>query len=137
MKNKLLSLALGIMSSLICINLQANIKNANPGNYLSFINSLVPGDTLNLAAGNYVNNLKLTGLNGTNSQPIVITGQGNTTVFQGQSCCNTVSITQCSYLIIRNLQLDGLNQEVDAIKGEGTAGNWAHHITLEYLNIME
>lgn len=136
MVNKLLILAIGIMSSLICINIQAKIINANPANYTGFLNSLIPGDTLNLAAGNYLNNLKLTGLNGTNLQPIVITGQGNTTIFQGQSCCNTVSITQCSYLIIKNLQLDGLNEEVDAIKGEGTTGNWAHHITLEYLSII-
>jgi len=136
MNKKLLSLAVGILSSLICLNLQANIKNANPANYTGFLNSLVPGDTLNLASGNYVNNLKLTGLNGTSSQPIVITGQGNNTVFQGQSCCNTVSITQSSYIIIKNLQLDGLNQTIDAVKGEGTTGNWAHHITLEYLTIV-
>ncbi len=136
MNIKLLSLTVGIMSSLFCINLQANIKNANPGNYTGFLNSLAPGDTLNLAAGNYINNLKLTGLNGTSYEPIVITGQGNTTIFQAQSCCNTVSITQCSYLIIKNLQLDGMNQAVDAVKGEGTTGNWAHHITLEYLSII-
>lgn len=31
--------------------------------------------------------------------------------------------------------LDGLNQNIDAVKGEGSAGNWAHHITIEYLEI--
>jgi hypothetical protein len=114
----------------------ANFINANSLNYTSFLSLLTAGDTLNLASGTYVNNLTLNGRNGTLAQPIVIMGNGNSTNFQGQACCNTVSITQCSYVIIRNMQLDGLNQFVDAVKAEGTIGNWAHHITIEYLDII-
>ena len=116
----------------------ANFITANPSNYTSFLSSLVAGDTLYLTSGTYTNNLTLNNLTGTFAQPIVIMGSSAlyTTIFQGQSCCNTVSITQCSYVVIKNLQLDGMNLAVDGVKGEGTAGNFAHHITLEYLNII-
>jgi hypothetical protein len=117
---------------------KANFISANASNYTSYLGSLVAGDTLYLAAGTYVNNLTINNRNGTAGQPIVIMGDAAlyNTVFHANSCCNTVSITKCSYVVIKNLQLDGLNLAVDAVKGEGTVGNWAHHITLEYLNII-
>src|SRR4051812_4262552 len=127
MKKQYVLLVLAVF--LIAKNGRANFITATPGNYTSFLSSLVAGDTLLLTAGNYSNNLTLNNINGSGSQPIVIMGVGNATVVQGQSCCNTVSITKCSYLIIRNFKLDGVNQFVDALKAEGTAGNWAHHIT--------
>jgi hypothetical protein len=117
---------------------RANFISATPANYVSYLSTLAAGDTLYLAPGTYTSNLTLNGRNGTAAQPIVIMGDANlySTVFNAQSCCNTVSITQCSYLVIKNLKLDGLNLLVDAVKGEGTTNNWAHHITLEYLNIV-
>ncbi|HYV94385.1 MAG TPA: T9SS type A sorting domain-containing protein [Chitinophagales bacterium] len=126
------------ISLLISQTVSANLITANSGNYTTYLNSLNPGDTLYLTAGTYLSDLTLNGQNGDSSHPIVIMGSAilYTTIFQAQSCCNTVSITQCSYLIIKNLQLDGMNIAVDAVKAEGTAGNWAHHITLEYLNII-
>ncbi len=117
--------------------LDARMIPANGANYSTKLFALIAGDTLALAAGSYTGNLALNNLKGTYLDPIVIMGQANwTTIFQAQSCCNTVSITQCAYLVIRDLQLDGLNVPVDAIKGEGTTGNWAHHITLENLSIV-
>ena len=127
------------MLALCCFwaeNIQAKSIPANAANYTTFLSTLVAGDTLYLASGTYLNNLTLNGRNGTQAQPIVIIGNGNSSHFQGQSCCNTVSITQCSFLVIKNFQLDGLNQNIDAVKAEGTANNWAHHITIEYLNII-
>jgi hypothetical protein len=115
----------------------ARLITADPGTYTGYLQGLLPGDTLLLAAGRYRNNLTLKNLNGTAEAPIVITGSMPlcSAVFEAQSCCNTVSITMCSYLVIRNLGLSGGGVDVDAVKGEGTAGNWAHHITLEYLDI--
>lgn len=136
MKYTLLSLFNLCLLLLYTTRITANWIPANPSNYTSFLNTLKADDTLFLASGTYIHNLTLNGRNGTSTKPIVILGNGNSTVFQGQSCCNTVSITKCSYLIIKNLQLDGLQQNVDAVKAEGTVGNWAHHITLEYLHIM-
>ncbi|MBI5647310.1 MAG: hypothetical protein HY962_10295 [Ignavibacteriae bacterium] len=123
---------------LIGAHAEARLIQADPSNYRSFLSTLRAGDTLSLAAGTYTQDLALSGLNGTADAPIVITGSPvrYTTVFLARACCNTVSITQCSYLVIRNLELNGNGVEVDAVKGEGTAGNWAHHITLEYLNIV-
>jgi len=71
--------------------------------------------------------LTLKSINGTIVSPIVI--MGNSAIFLGQACCNIVSITKCSYLIIKDLKLDGLSQNIDAIKAEETTDNWAHHIT--------
>ncbi|MFA6235340.1 MAG: T9SS type A sorting domain-containing protein [Bacteroidota bacterium] len=111
---------------------------ATPADYTDYLTTLVAGDTLALAAGTYTRDLTLRDLSGTENDPIVIMGSSPlyTTVFVARSCCNTVSITRCAYVIIKNLELSGGGVEVDAVKGEGTAGNWAHHITLEYLNIV-
>jgi hypothetical protein len=111
---------------------------ATPADYTDYLTTLVAGDTLLLAAGTYTRDLTLRDLSGTKNDPIVIMGSSllYTTVFAARSCCNTVSITRCEYLVIKNLELNGGGVFVDAVKGEGTAGNWAHHITLEYLNIV-
>jgi hypothetical protein len=118
--------------------LKARLINADPNNYTSFLPSLSAGDTLFLAAGTYKDNLTLKNINGTESDNIVIMGSPNLykTIIVAEDCCNTVSITQCSYLTIKNLELNGMNIAVDALKAEGTNGNWAHHITIEYLNII-
>ncbi len=125
-----------IASFLLIQNITANIIKANPSNYTTFLSSLVAGDTLVLTAGNYLHNLTLNNINGTALRPIVITGVGNTTVLLGQSGHNTISITKCSFIVIQNLKLDGLNQFVDAVKAEGSTGNWTHHITIEKLYIV-
>lgn len=125
-----------LLTFLIAKASEAKWINADATNYKGFLSTLTAGDTLLLAAGNYTNNLSLNTINGAAAKPIVIMGSGNNTVFQGQSCCNTVSLTKCSYLVIKNLKLDGLNQVIDAVKAEGTTDNWTHHITLEYLTII-
>ncbi len=129
-----LAVTIGFLSTLGSAN--ANLINANSSNYTTFLTTLVAGDTLKLAPGTYTGNLTLNNRNGTAAQPIVILGSGNATSFTGQSCCNTVSITKCSYLVISSLQLDGNNEAIDAVKAEGTAGNFAHHITIQYLHII-
>ncbi|MFZ1728770.1 MAG: hypothetical protein WAV84_01465, partial [Bacteroidota bacterium] len=127
-----------LLSLILSSPVYSRVINANPGDYTDYLTSLVPGDTLALAAGVYTRDLLLRDLSGTESDPIVIMGSPllYTTVFTARSCCNTVSITRCAYIVIRNLELNGGGVFVDAVKGEGTAGNWAHHITLEYLNIV-
>src|SRR6185436_5835319 len=93
---------------LICgHNAKANFITATPSNYTSFVPGLVSDDTLYLTAGNYTNHLNLNNLNGTADHPIVIMGAGNSTVFLGSACCNTVDITNCSYLVIKDFKIDG------------------------------
>lgn len=110
--------------------------NADPGSYLSLLPGLVAGDRLVLAAGSYPSGLPLANKNGAPANCIVIEGPavGPSARFTGRDCCNTVSISDSSYLVIRNLELDGQGLAGDGVKAEGTA-QWAHHITIENLYI--
>jgi len=120
-----------------CI-LSATTFHGTPDNYLSFITQLQAGDSLILATGNYLNRLNLDDLVGTENEPIVITAAEDANVILlGNACCNTVSIERCAWLTISNLTIDGQNiPYIDAVKAEGTSGNWAHHITIENLLII-
>lgn len=117
---------------------QGNVLYGNPSNYLGLVRSLKPGDTLQLEAGNYdiageVPGLPLFDINGTPSQPIVITGpaSGARAVLLGRSTHNTVRLSNASYIVIKNLDIDGRNLGAAGIKAQGPS----HHITLENLNI--
>lgn len=117
--------------------LQARIIAAQPENYRALLVSLKPGDTLQLAPGEYRNGLRLHRLSGTRDAPIVIRGpaQGESAVFVARRGANTVSIVDAAHIELRDVTLDGRNIPVDAVKLEGTA-RYAHHITLENLTIV-
>ena len=115
-----------------------NVYQANPANYLTMLRGLRAGDTLVLAAGNYDNpsdvpGLPLFDLNGTPSQPIVITGPetGAPAVLLGRSTHNTVRLSNASHIVIRNLEIDGRNLGAAGVAAQGLA----HNITLENLRI--
>ncbi len=119
------------------INANAQLIHADPSNYRTLLPTLSPGDTLLLAPGNYPDRLNINDINGTAQQRIVIKGSGDATVFLGDPCCNTVSIRTSSYVTIRDFKIDGLNiNYIDAVKAEGSQGNWAHNITIENLLIV-
>lgn len=109
---------------------------ATPANYRSLIPTLQPGDRLQLAAGTYTQGLPLDDLHGEAGRCIVIEGPetGAPAVFTGRSCCNTVSLTDVSYVAIRNLELDGLGLAVDGVKAESPSTS-VHHVTIENLDI--
>lgn len=115
----------------------ATVYNATPDTYRALLPLLQPGDTLSLVAGTYTRGLPINSLNGTDVAPITVMGpaSGSRALFVAQSCCNTVSISNSSYIRIMNLQLDGRDLAVDAVKAEGTS-QWAHHITIENLYIQ-
>jgi hypothetical protein len=119
---------------------KARIIKATPANFEAKVPYLLPGDRLQLAAGTYTNPLTINGLNGTASRPIVIMGAGNSTIFNGNACCNTISLRKSSYIVIKNMKLDGLNiNGPDGIKAEGNFAsnpNWTHHITIDNLTIV-
>src|SRR6476661_8127014 len=77
----------------------ATVYNGTPSNYRTLLAGLQPGDTLNLAAGNY-SLLPVSNLRGTPSAWITITGPatGSPARITGSSCCNTVEITNSSYV---------------------------------------
>jgi hypothetical protein len=122
------------------------ILAANPGNYRSILDAgLLPGDFLRLAPGTYTQGLPFSGHNGAPGNCIVVEGPAvwpPTAVFTVRSCCNTISLRDSSYLVIRNLEVDGTGDtaSADGVKAE-TGGpdldDYAHHITLENLYVHD
>lgn len=118
----------------------ARVVAADPSNYLALLSTLGPGDLLQLAAGTYPDGLPIVDLHGEAGDCIVIAGPGPgygpgpRAVFTGRNCCNTVSLSDTSYLVIRDLELDGLDRLGDAVKAESTAA-FVHHVTLEGLYV--
>lgn len=121
-----------------------NVIQANPSNYLTLLPTLKPGDTLLLAPGNYgidangndtanVPGLPIFNLNGTAAAPITITGPdaGPKPVFYGRSTHNTIRLANASYIVIRNLEVNGRDRGGFGVAAQGLA----HHITIEGLRI--
>jgi hypothetical protein len=121
---------------ILCVTATASELNVGPEEYLSAVRSLQPGHTLRLRAGVYTEGLPVRYLNGTQDEPITITGPrtGAPAIFPARKEHNTVSIVNSSYVTIRNLMLDGQGIPVDAIKAEGYS-DWAHNITVDNLVI--
>ncbi|MEM8994607.1 MAG: hypothetical protein AAGF23_07420 [Acidobacteriota bacterium] len=108
---------------------------ADPSNYAGSVAALRPGDLLRLAPGDYLSGLQLRGLEGAPGSCITIEGPTvGVARFVGRDCCNTVSLGDSAYLVIRGLELDGDGRLGDAVKAESTA-SYAHHVTLEDLYI--
>lgn len=132
------SLWLGLVM-LLCLHGSAAAADfrAGPEDYRNYLPQLKPGDRLLLQGGEYLRGLPLHGLQGSLGQPIVIEGpqKGPPARFIARPRANTVSLVNVQHLVIRNLELDGRNLPVDAVKAEGHA-SFAHHITLENLRII-
>jgi hypothetical protein len=112
---------------------------ANPTNYLSLLSTLKPGDTLQLTAGTYTNQLPISGLNGTPCAWITISGpsSGPGAVFTPNACANTVEIKNSSYLAIENLTLDGQGLSGPfGVSANGGTGNLVHDILIEGCTIQ-
>lgn len=114
------------------------VIQANPSNYLSLLRTLKAGDTLVLAPGDYddstdVPGLPIFNLNGTAAAPIVITGpeSGSLPKLLGRATHNTVRLADASYIIVRNLEIDGRNLGGAGVATQGVTKN----ITIENLVI--
>lgn len=114
------------------------VIDADPSNYRELLPTMQPGDVLRLAAGTYDQGLPITAMNGSPGACFVIEGPsaGAPAIFTGSSARNTVSIRDSSYVVVRNLELDGIGELGDAVKAEGNA-MYAHHIVLEGLYIHD
>ena len=134
--NTILVFAACLLCALPAPDVQAKTYTAGPDDYLRMVSVLSPGDTLQLAGGNYLRGLRIHGLEGKGGAPITIAGatEGQPTVFFGRQGNNTISIKNAAYITVRDLELDGRGAFVDAVKAEGDA-DYAHHITLENLHI--
>lgn len=112
----------------------ASAIDADPTNYTTILPTLKAGDVVDLAPGDYTQGLNVTGLAGTAAAWITIRGptSGPAAVFLGDGCCNTVEITDSSYVAIQSITVDG--QGIDGVFGvsaKGSSGNVVHHIAVE------
>ena len=111
---------------------------ANAQDYRDYLRRLQPGDRVLLAPGDYLQGLPLHNLAGHGGQPIVIEAAEPDAPprFLARPGANTVSLVDVRHLVLRNLELDGRNQPVDAVKAEGHS-RYADFITLEHLFIHD
>ncbi|MEA2464866.1 MAG: hypothetical protein QOJ98_2613, partial [Acidobacteriota bacterium] len=109
---------------------------ATPTDYRTKLANLIAGDRLLLAAGTYTQGLPISNKNGQPGQCIVIEGpaSGSPALFTGSDSWNVISLSDSSYIAVRNLTLDGLDKAGDAVKAEATAVS-VHHILIEGLKI--
>lgn len=111
---------------------------AGPEDYLSYLSRLEPGDRLQLKPGDYFKGLPLHGIRGQKNRPIIVDGPetGDKARIFARPGSNTISLVNVQYITIRNLELDGRNHPVDALKAEGHA-DFANYVTLENLHIHD
>ena len=109
---------------------------ATPANIRQQVAALQPGDTLVLQPGKYPGGIWLKGLHGRQDAPITIRGQGPQTVLLGREGTNTVDLSDCQWLVLRDLTFDGQGKEVDAIKAGKETTRGCHHITIENNTII-
>ncbi len=116
----------------------SKVYHGGPGSYLTLLAGLEAGDTLVLEPGTYddpdeVPGLPIFDLNGEADRPIVITGPeaGPRPRFIGRSTHNTIRFRSSSYVVVRNIEVDGRDRGGDAVNAQGVS----HHITLEGLII--
>lgn len=114
----------------------ARTVHAGPDDYRAQVATLQPGDELVLRPGLYRQNLRLAGLHGTKAAPIVIRGtrRNPATVFLARARANTIDIRDSSYLVVRDLVLEGRGLYADGVKCSQRARR-SDHITVENLLI--
>jgi hypothetical protein len=105
------------------------------GYYLTLLDQLQPGDTLELPAGTYRQRLNLSGLQGTPAAWITITGPTTgapAIITTNSDCCNNVQLDNTAYLAIKNLTIDSNSEAVDAsIDAINASGGVTHDILVE------
>lgn len=119
----------------------ANEIDADPSSYKAAVAALQPGDTLHLAAGHYPR-LQITNLNGSQGAWITITGPAvypRTAIIDADpgGCCNTVEISNSSFVALENVMIDGHDIEGEfGISAGGGTNNLVHDIRIEDCSIV-
>lgn len=111
---------------------------ASAADYREAIRHLKPGDRLLLAPGTYRQGLPLHRLAGQVGRPITIEAADPLARprFLARPDSNTVSLVDVRHLVLRDLELDGNDVPVDALKAEGHS-RYADFITIERLYIHD
>lgn len=109
---------------------------ATPESVRQQVAALRPGDTLTLQPGQYQGGIWLRGLHGRADAPIIIRGRGKETVLLGKAGTNTIDLTDCRWLVLRDLHFDGQGKPVDAVKAGKDSTRGCHHVTIENNTIV-
>ncbi|MBI1285458.1 MAG: hypothetical protein GC183_14170 [Thiobacillus sp.] len=130
-----------LCTGLLCVlaaTAAATDYRAESETYRDYVSRLQPGDRLLLEPGDYRRGLPLSNLTGTSGQPITIEAAdpAKPPRFIARPGANTVSLVDVRHLVVRNLELDGRNVPVDAVKAEGHS-HYADFVTLEHLYIHD
>jgi MYXO-CTERM domain-containing protein len=125
-----------VLQFLLSSSSSAGEISAGPADYREKIRTLHAGDTLLLAPGTYSNLLVIDGLSGRSDAWIVIRGpaSGEPAVFTADPgpCCNTVEISDSSYVAIENITIDGGGVDgAFGVSAKGGISNRVHHIRIE------
>ena len=111
----------------------ARIVKAAPETYRGLLQSLVAGDTLLLAAGEYPR-LSIAGLHGMPGRCIGIAGPAGPrrATIVGENGHRTVEIVDSSYIVVSNLVIDSRGiPGADGVKAPAVEHSAPHHIVLD------
>lgn len=110
---------------------------AGPDDYRDVLSTLMPGDTLRLAPGNYVRGLPLR-TSGAEGQCIVIEAADptNRPRFEGSDAFNIVAVHGASWIKVRGLDIDGLGRAGFGVASQGGTDMPTHHVVIEDLDMI-
>jgi len=110
---------------------------ANPDNYLSILTALQAGDTIKLAAGNYLNGLDLSEMNGNDQAWFRIEGPSNGpgAIFTTLSDRSTIIFKNSSFVQVSGIEILGNPSSAHHAIELTEDADYAHHIVLEELHI--
>ncbi len=115
----------------------AAVVTADPATCAGRVHALKPGDTLSLEGGTYKGPLNLTGLKGAANAWITIQGPADgSAMFLADPRNNTVDLTDCRYIAVKNLTLDGRGTVAAfGVCAKGGNASVSHDILIEGLTI--
>jgi hypothetical protein len=112
---------------------QGRLLKADPKNFRALIATLVAGDTLRLAPGDYPR-LRIANLQGAPGRCITITGPTGPrrATILGEIGNKTVEIIDSSYILLSNLVIDSRGiAGADGVKAPATGSTYPNHIVLD------
>lgn len=110
--------------------------SAGPGDYRDVLDTLEPGDTLQLAPGDYTRGLPLR-RSGEEGRCIVIEAADPTDRprFEGSDAFNVIAVHGASWIKVRHLDVDGLGRAGFGVASQGGTDAPTHHVVIEGLRM--
>lgn len=115
----------------------ATLRASSNRHITEALTTLQPGDTLEIEPGTYAGNILIKGLAGTASAPITIRGSDPASPPVFQSGSEALRLSQCHYVKLRHLRVNGLTKRGIAIDDGDAPDKPSHHIVVELVTISE